>query len=29
MEGDGAIFDPYQKTIHFNKREGRAVGGPK
>ncbi len=29
MEGGGAIFDPYQKIIHFNKREGRVARGPK
>jgi hypothetical protein len=28
LEGGGIIFDPYQKNIHFNKRENITVGGP-
>ncbi len=28
-EGGGIVFDPYQKIIHFSKRESRAIGRPK
>ncbi len=29
LEGGGVIFDPYQKIIHFNKKESRAIGRAK
>jgi hypothetical protein len=28
-KGGGIIFDPYQKIIHFGKREGRVARGVK